>query len=259
MASKRRILFKHSETLTVGAIRQTYWTSFLNSLIRFTDTDFNEQSNAVVYHEPRFLYNEIPTFVNDEKVCIFGYFQSYKYFDSMKNSIFNMIRLSSHKKTVLDEYPDLIFQNYVNISMHFRLGDYKNIKDFHPLLPYYYYQEALEFMNKNIDKKCRVLYFCQKEDNTAVFEIIDQLKIIFPHIVFIKVDDDMEDWKQMLLMSCCQHNIIANSTFSWWGAYFNESTDKIVCYPDTWFGPKLLHDVSDLFEKSWTKIACSPV
>ena len=43
----------------------------------------------------------------------------------------------------------------------------------------------------------------------------------------------------MLSMSCCEHNIIANSTFSWWGAYFNDKKEKIGCYPGQWFGPKL--------------------
>jgi len=61
----------------------------------------------------------------------------------------------------------------------------------------------------------------------------------------------------MLMMSLCQHNIIPNSTFSWWGAYFNSNTEKIVCYPDVWFGPAVSKRiVDDLFPESWTKISC---
>ena len=55
-------------------------------------------------------------------------------------------------------------------------------------------------------------------------------------------------------MSCCQHNIIANSTFSWWGAYFNSNNNKIVCYPDTWFQPSVIHNTKDLFPDEWNKI-----
>jgi hypothetical protein len=64
----------------------------------------------------------------------------------------------------------------------------------------------------------------------------------------------LEDWEQMLLMSLCNHNIIANSTFSWWGAYLNDNPGKIVCYPEHWFMPEVKKDVTDLFEEDWIKI-----
>ena len=55
----------------------------------------------------------------------------------------------------------------------------------------------------------------------------------------MKVDDNIPDWKQMLIMANCDANIIANSTFSWWGAYFNKNPKKIVCYPNVWFGQSI--------------------
>jgi len=59
----------------------------------------------------------------------------------------------------------------------------------------------------------------------------------------------------MISMSCCTHNIIANSTFSWWSAYLNENNDKIVCYPSLWFGNELQNkDTCDLFLDNWKKI-----
>ena len=56
----------------------------------------------------------------------------------------------------------------------------------------------------------------------------------------------------MLLMSLTSHNIIANSTFSWWGAYFNNNSDKIVCYPRIWNGSNI--NVKDLIPETWIKI-----
>ncbi|MFM8313149.1 MAG: alpha-1,2-fucosyltransferase [Deltaproteobacteria bacterium] len=58
----------------------------------------------------------------------------------------------------------------------------------------------------------------------------------------------------MLLMSVCKDNIIANSSFSWWGAYFNSNPNKIVTYPSKWFGPIAGHDTRDLCPPEWNKI-----
>ena len=56
---------------------------------------------------------------------------------------------------------------------------------------------------------------------------------------FISITTDITDWEKLLCMSCCNHNIIANSSFSWWGAYFNKNTEKKIYYPSQWFGKKL--------------------
>ena len=74
------------------------------------------------------------------------------------------------------------------------------------------------------------------------------------NIRLIKAPDTIPDWKQMLLMSLCEDNIIANSTFSWWGSYFNRRKDAIHCYPSIYYGPAMAADVSDLYPDSWVKI-----
>ena len=87
--------------------------------------------------------------------------------------------------------------------------------------------------------------------------------MLFEDTIFIKVDDSISDWKQLLLMSGCNYNIIANSSYSWWAAYMNTNEEKIVCYPDIWFGPKILcnrsHDehMKDMFPYDWICIASS--
>ena len=122
-------------------------------------------------------------------------------------------------------------------------------------------EKALGFLlNKSLphqgsNQERHILYFCEKQDNEDVENTINKLKIKFPTCVFEKANDEIEDWKQMIIMSCCKDNIIANSTFSWWGAYFNDNTDKNICYPSQWFGYKNSHLVTaDLFPETWNKI-----
>jgi uncharacterized protein YlxP (DUF503 family) len=128
-------------------------------------------------------------------------------------------------------------------------------------MPYEYYENSLDYIvnhkNNDKDKKFNVFYFCQKEDNVIVSDVVNRLKEKFTNVSFFKVDDELPDWKQLLLMSCCGDNIIANSTFSWWGAYFNENSDKIVCYPNKWFGVSVNNNVMDLFPPEWVEISIS--
>jgi hypothetical protein len=262
METKRKIVFSNTEFLDViGTIRLTYWNNFISRLKIFTDKNFDTSIESLLenyfqfYQETDFTYNKIPVFSTFPKLCVIGYYQSYKYFHDIKDKLFQMIRLRNQKMDTIEEYSHLLLNKSNNISMHFRLGDYKDIQDRHPLMPYEYYENAVGYIvNKKSDKRLHILYFCQVEDNEVVSEMISKMSEQFPQIRFIKVDDAIPDWKQLLIMSCCHDNIIANSTFSWWGAYFNETPEKIVCYPDKWFGPELQHDVRDLFIDSWIKI-----
>jgi len=256
----RKIVFPYSEVLRTGTIRPTYWYNFLNGLkIFIIQAEKLTSYNYHIYKEDGFCYTRFPKTISGENLFLSGYFQSYKYFDNKKDMLFKLFRLQVQKEAAMMEQPHLIDLSYNNVSMHFRLGDYKDIQDYHPLMTYQYYENALSHILFNkTTRPHKVLYFNQIEDNILVAEnYIKKLKARFPSVIFIKIHDTVPDWKQMLLMSCCDDNIIANSTFSWWGAYFNERQSRIVCYPETWFGPKLTHDVSDLFPDEWTKISCS--
>jgi hypothetical protein len=259
--TNRKMVLPYSELLTVGKARITYWNTFLTSLKKFTtftnSTFTNNYLNFIKpYNESNFNYNSIPNF-SDDSIKLVGYFQSYKYFENEKNILFDSIGLSQQQNSIREEFKELLSNDLSNtISMHFRLGDYKDIQDCHPLMPTQYYERAILHIitARDLSKPFRILYFCEREDITDVEKIIEMLRKSYNFIEFKKVDDEIPDWKQMLLMSCCQDNIIANSTFSWWGAYFNQNEDKFVCYPNKWFGTKITHNTIDLFPKNWHKI-----
>ena len=169
--------------------------------------------------------------------------------------IIRIIGLEKQKEFLLQK---LKFDNeYLKncISMHFRLGDYKHLQQYHPLLPYKYYRKALRFIQNTTNESYTILYFCEDIDIDDVLETIHKLTDEFPKYTFVRGVNTLEDWEQMLLMSCCHHNIIANSSFSWWGAYFNSWSDKIVCYPSIWFGVAANHDTKDLCPPEWNRIS----
>jgi hypothetical protein len=172
------------------------------------------------------------------------------YFQKNENVVFQHIQLKETLAQTREKYP---FDYTDFISMHFRVGDYKYFPEHHPILPLSYYTSALNVMMRMTSAR-RVLYFYEEGDKEHVDEYIRLLKPLFPDMCFISIDTTIPDYEQLALMSCCSHQIIANSTFSWWGGYFNTTPDKIVTYPSKWFGPAQAKDTSDLFPTTWIKI-----
>jgi hypothetical protein len=239
--------------------RHTYWDTFLSNLQPFLlDPKLIHQNNVIIIKEKSFTYN--PLSISDQsKVRILtGYFQSYKYFDKFFLTINRLLKIDEQKVRLTNKYLKLINEDKP-ISMHFRLGDYKKLPEHYVILNTEYYKAAIkclletELTNKSSDKT--VLYFCEDQDLDDVECMITELKAEYPgSIVFLRADPELEDWEQLILMSLCRDNIIANSTFSWWGAYLNTSREKTVVYPSTWFGPKIKHGLQDLFPLDWIKI-----
>ena len=125
------------------------------------------------------------------------------------------------------------------------------------MLDYNYYNNALRYIltQPNTHAKINTLVFCEKNDIIEILSITDKLKQTYPILTFEIIDFNISDWQQLLLMSVCKHNIIANSTFSWWGAYFNTNPERIVCYPDRWFTQKVeKYNTKDLFPPEWKEI-----
>jgi len=234
--------------------RPSYWTNFLSSLKDYTIDQLQPSSLNIKYNEKGFHYQEIPHFEKEKSIYITGYYQSYKYFEEYYDKICDLINLNEKKNNIFQKYP----REYSNIiSMHFRIGDYKKLQDFHPLLPCQYYKNSLQFiLNKTNFPINNVLYFCESENNEEVLLMIQEINTMFPFLTFTKGEDYASDYEQMLMMSLCKHNIIANSSFSWFSAYFNNNENKIVCYPSIWFGINLKNNIiDDLCPKEWNKIS----
>ena len=257
--SKNRFQFLNLTTLGGGlsTVRYTFWESFFIKLKPFLISELPQP--IYVIREKEFPYNELPIYkMIDRNVMIYGYFQSYKYFQEEYSIIYRMLNIDKMKTNILttfklssSEYLDL--EN--TVSMHFRIGDYKKIQHAHPLATYDYYERTLQYFKSiHPNKEFNILYFCEDSDIEDVLSIINKLIDKFPMCNFKRASNSLEDWQQMLLMSCCHHNIIANSSFSWWGAYFNSNKDKVVCYPSVWFGEVTNNDTRDFCPPDWVRV-----
>jgi len=247
--------FLNIDTLGEGAttIRYTFWQTFLKRLQLFLIEKLPQSIQVI--REKEFLFQQLPVYDKNTDIMLYGYFQSFKYFKNEFQVICKIIGIEPMKKILLDtlNYNSDFFKD--TISIHFRLGDYKKIPDYHPILTKEYYFNSLKFIYEKYPSiKFNVMYFCEEEDINDVMDKIAFLQNSFKQYEFIRGDKHLADWEQLLLMSCCHHNIIANSSFSWWAACFNNWIDKIICYPSVWFGPSAKHNVIDLFPNNWNKI-----
>jgi hypothetical protein len=242
---KHKKAFYFEKSIPTRKDRPFYWNNFLKSLVPF----IKDGTEIQLYREPNFHYNELPLI--SQSIKFFGYYQSYKYFEENKHSIEKFIRLEEQRNMLKNDYD---FSNLV--CLHFRVGDYVNLQHHHPLMPIEYYRNALQQLIKTTDKdNWTILYFCEDNDINYVNEKINILKTDYPNLSFQKIDSKYQDWEQMLVMSLCQHNIIANSSFSWWGSYFNKNVEKRVFYPSKWFGyAQCNKKTEDLFPNNWIKI-----
>lgn len=231
------------------SLRPTYWDTIFKSLSKFT---YNNNSNGVVYREPNFTYDTIPLFSND--TIITGYFQSEKYFKHQYENIIKFLGLNKMKEDTKNKYISY-FENKKIISIHFRIGDLKYNNGHGLVLNENYYINCLNYIKENISNfnEYEILYFGEQNDDFIIKKFINQINKSFKNNYNI-INYNISDWEQLLMISLCNHNIISNSTFSWWGAYFNNYKEKIVCYPSLWFRPDINNSTKDLFPEQWIKI-----
>jgi hypothetical protein len=264
-----------------GHPRYTHWTTIFRGLGQYL-TPSNHVTDKMFqrlhrWDEIGFQYTPVPTDTvkYTKPLRLHGYFQSEKYFADKYERICEMMQISQQQTEIKQmygneswskDYTGISKKSRTLVSMHFRIGDSVLNLHIHPVMSVeYYYRAMCKIIESSSDASAfTFLVFYEPCDKNIVLKHVAALKhrittdINSPaygrDIEFHFVRDTIADWQQMLLMSVCDHNIIANSTFSWWGAYFNTNPQKVVCYPSIWFGPGVSHDTRDLCPESWVKI-----
>lgn len=196
--------------------------------------------------EPHFHY--WPEIKNVPSDCyLTGYWQSEKYFAEFTDLIRNdfTFKLPMECKNV--EIANQI--NQVNaVSLHVRRGDYvrnTNTTATHGLCSLAYYHAAIQYVAERVEQP---EFFVFSDD---IAWVRNNLKIDFP-CQYVDHNHGLDSYNDMRLMSSCKHHIIANSSFSWWGAWLNPNADKIVVAPKRWFANQT--DTRDLSPQSWVRL-----
>jgi len=197
-------------------------------------------------------YLEKKEFVFDKNVMklsscyIQGYWQSFRYFTDIRDVLLNDFRLKGKMN-----YSNLFILDKIksqnSISVHIRRGDYvtnkKNSSIYHHL-NINYYRSAIDYMASMVEEP---FFFIFSDDPKWAHE---NLKLKNTMVVDVNKFDNPEF--DLVLMSECEHNIIANSTFSWWGAWLNQNKSKIVVCPKKWMVKSI--DLSDLYPEEWVQL-----
>ena len=177
-----------------------------------------------------------------------GYWQSEKYFKHIEDIIRQEFTLRAKPDKINSQLgSDIVSRN--SVSIHVRRGDYASnsrINKIHGTCNLDYYFESINKIAEVVEEPT---FYVFSDDPPWVHK---NLKIPYP-TVFVTHNGPEKDYEDLRLMSLCKHHIIANSSFSWWGAWLCSNPDKMVFAPKKWFNTPDL-DTRDLIPESWHRI-----
>lgn len=200
-----------------------------------------------LYREQSFLY-DLNVLNARSNVLFSGYWQSEKYFKQIENIIRQDFQLKDIPDELNHEMANLM-QVSDSISLHVRRGDYVTnpvTQEFHGLCSPKYYQKAIQIVQDKIDNP---VFFVFSDD----MEWVKQNMNIPCKCYYITNNTAKKDYLDMWLMSQCKHHIIANSSFSWWGAWLGGLDDSLTIAPKKWFqDPRI--ETRDLLPEPWQTV-----
>ena len=213
-----------------------------------------DEAEATLYGEPTFSYTPIPPYSGN--ILIDGYFQSEKYFmkhrkdvlklftfpkDAISGAIKRLQKIKNH------------FEREEAVCVHVRRGEYLQLQDIHIVQPKEYYLNAMSQFDES-----KTVFIVISDDMKWCIDNLNYHKTAFCNTGYDydtkPVVDDLCELFDLYISSLCDHNIIPNSSFGWWGAWLNKNQKKKVIAPSQWFGPGGPQDYQDVYCDSWIKI-----
>lgn len=227
---------EENKNYAVGNLKSNYM-----HILSKLDTSNYDNKIEYIYHALSFSYSPIPYHPN---MLLEGWFQSEKYFAHHKNEILKLFAPSDEIMKYLGERYQDIIESPKTVSIHLRCYT-KEDPNLDILFPTYgggYVKKAVQYFEPD----CRFIVFSDQIEWAK-----GELAGIPGNFQFVENEEYYHDF---YLMSLCKHNIICNSTFSWWAAYMNQSPEKIVVAPRKWFKAEYNFYAIDLIPNEWITI-----
>lgn len=199
------------------------------------------------YQEPYFHFDR-NVFDITTDTYFQGYWQSEKYFLDFEKQIRKQFTLAKELHPSTAQYKELIAST-CSVSLHIRRGDYvtnQETNEFHGTCSLDYYHKAISAIKENAKKITLFIFSDDLEWAKHNLHVSDEA-------IFVTMNQNVPDVEEMYLMSQCNHHIIANSSFSWWGAWLNPDPNKIVIAPVRWFVDKNIN-TKDLIPDTWVRL-----
>lgn len=223
----------------VYAYKRVFLFTYLVRIFQYFNISIISEKIGNVYDES-YLYN-VKGFV-----CYQGFWQNKRYYEQVQDELkkdfsFNEKALSFETLNMASE-----IKKENSVSIHIRRGDFLlpgNMETHAGVCTETYYRKALDIIkNKVKDPK----FYIFTDDYEWAMK-----NFLLPNSTIVNINKDNDSWQDMYLMSICKHNIIANSTFSWWAAWLNKNIEKIVIAPSKFFNNELR---TEIIPENWIAI-----
>ena len=162
---------------------------------------------------------------------IFGFFQSEKYFLHIRDELLRDFSLCLPLNAANTLMLACIRESKTPVSMHIRHGDFVKVAHIHPVQTPEYYMRAIDIIKSKVKNPH---FFVFVEFSNELDWVQRNIDFGNSDVTFVDINDTYNCVFDLELMKNCKHNIIANSSMSWWGAWLNENPDKIVIAPKQW-------------------------
>jgi hypothetical protein len=244
--STNTLTARHFELAIFNNIRLKTANRFMKPLIESRKVFYRYLKRILMPRAVFICQTENNEFINLQAITspaiyLDGYFQNEDYFKPIREQLLHDFKFPAGNI----EKKDAILEALNPVSIHVRRGDYlrPEVNAFHGTLPLSYYQQAKDKLEMQVSSPHYFVFSDDPEWCRLNFDFLgDKVTIVS--------EASANTWEDMYLMSLCSHNIIANSSYSWWGAWLNNNPNKVIIAPDNWF----VSAKTDIVPLNWIKI-----